>query len=447
MLQKPVSLDWDVGQHWCVTGPTGSGKTSFLKILAGINYTSEGEISYPILDKIIKGSDADLFISDLIAFVPQEIKIPSLYIEDLYYQRRFQAAEQDEIPTVREILEYAAEQKSVEILEAARLMNLTEMLEQPFVQLSNGQTRRLMIAIALIKRPVLLILDNPYTGLDQGARIELNDLIKKLIRSGVHIFMAAHAHELKTLDFITNRLELAPVMRIDDSNPVPKLFYDTKDFYTGTVIKMKNIKIQYGKKIILNLNEWEVRSGEKWIIKGKNGSGKSTLLSVIMADHPQAYSNEIYLFGSRRGTGESIWEIKRRIGYFSPELLRFYALHRKADEVIASGFSDILGKVAGLTEELRQKVIDIANWLGIESLLEYSMGNLSLGQQKMIFIARALIKNPELLILDEPLQGMDVEWRTHFKARISMIAQNRTILYVTHDSEEIPDGDWEFLCL
>lgn len=449
-LQLPVSFIWEKGRQWCVTGPTGSGKTTFLKILSGISFTTGAKIEFPVLEKMKQTSGKQLFISDMIAFVPQEIKISAgFYIEDLYYQRRFQAAEQDDIPSTKEVLLRAANEDEARVEEVAKLMALTSLMEQPFVQLSNGQTRRLMIAIALVKQPRILILDNPYTGLDQETRVALNEQIRVLIENGIHIFMAAHEHELPLIDFVTDILRLQPVMQLQRLNKPLPVIYQTQvnPSDTKAVIRMENIEVKYGEKVVLKIHYWEVNKSERWIIQGKNGSGKSTLLSVIMADHPQAYANEIYLFGKKRGTGESIWEIKKRIGFFSPELLRYFEQRLTGEEVIGSGDNDYIGQVSAMTRSRRLQVAELAEWLEISSLLNISMSDLSLGQQKMILIARAMFRNPEVLILDEPLQGMDTEWREHFKQKIDEFAQNRTVLYVTHDSEEIPGGEWQILSL
>lgn len=447
VLQKPISFTWKQGQQWCVTGPTGSGKTTLLQIISGLTYVSEGFISYPFLEGLKESADRQVFLSDIVAFVPQEINVPSHYIEDLYYQRRFQAAEMDSIPSTYSILLNVAQGKVELVYEASKLMGLSDLLDQPFVQLSNGQTRRLMIAVALVKQPKLLILDNPYTGLDQEARLKLNAQLKILIRHGIHIFMAVHLHELPIIDFVTNTLELDEVMEIKSDRVMPGEYARELLRNKGEVVKFNGVQVRYGEKVVLDIPHWVVNYSDRWVIQGKNGSGKSILLSLIMADHPQAYANEIYMFGNKRGVGESIWEVKKRIGYFSPELLRFFSKNMKVAMVIASGQSDFVGKVSKYTAEQKSQVESIAYWLGIDSLLSLRMGDLSLGQQKMVLIARAMMKKPEMLILDEPLQGMDVDWREHFKSKIDEFAKNRTVLYVTHDIEEIPDGEWQVLNL
>ncbi len=139
--------------------------------------------------------------------------------------------------------------------------------------------------------------------------------------------------------------------------------------------------------------------------------------------------------------------MKRRIGFFSSELLRYFSKLPTAEEVIASGWNDITGQIKKMNGEQRESVKELTDWLGITALLQIRIGDLSLGQQKMVLIARAMIRNPEILILNEPLQSMDAEWREHFKSRFNEFTNSRTILYVTHDIEEIPDGNWKTLKL
>ncbi|MCO5231978.1 MAG: ATP-binding cassette domain-containing protein [Chitinophagales bacterium] len=447
ILQEPISFTWEKGQQWCITGPTGSGKTTLLKILSGQLFAPHSEISFPLLESIKQESPTPIYISEMIGFVPQEIKIPSGYIEDLYYQRRFQATEQDDIPSTKDILMRSTNNDEQKMLEIADLMGLTSMLQQPFLQLSNGQTRRLMIAIALSKSPRLLFLDHPYIGLDIDARKELNEQIKNLIQKGIHVLIVAHSNEISTLSFVTNILKLDSTLSYQNNIEIPKELIAPKNSTSSSVIKMTQVKVQYGEKVIFKIPHWEVKTNEKWVIQGKNGSGKSTLLSLIMADHPQAYSNDIQLFNIQRGSGESIWDIKKRIGYFSPEQLRFFEPHQSTEKVIASGWSDFIGHIPSLTPERKSLVKPLAEWLNIASLLSLKLGELSFGQQKMILIARAMFKNPELLILDEPLQGMDIEARDFFKEKIKEFSSNRTILYVTHDTDEIPEGEWQKLLL
>lgn len=434
------SLQWMPGQHWCISGDTAAGKTFALKCIAGLIFCPEAIISFPSLEHACQQNGG--YVSDKIAFVPQEVTLPAGYIEDLYYQRRFQSAEQDDIPGTLQVLQRVSSNTQI-IEKVAEQMKLTDLLNQPFIQLSNGQTRRLMLAVALLRQPEILILDNPYAGLDQQARAEINTLLTSLTKSGLHIMMAAHEHELENAHFITHR------SNIDTDSPhatlnAPSLATVTEkkqpDEANAEILAFHQVQIKYGKKEVFSALDWRVKTGERWIIKGPNGSGKSSLLSLIFADHPQAYANEIIWKGRKRGTGESIWDIKREIGYFSPELLRFYQQDILGADVIASGFQDIIGSRGTVTQEQLQRVGEISECLCIAHLTEKKFLLCSAGEQRLILLARALVKDPLLLIFDEPFQGLDLKWRAFLKNFFTRGLQGKTILLVTHDDAEIPEG-------
>jgi molybdate transport system ATP-binding protein len=203
---------------------------------------------------------------------------------------------------------------------------------------------------------------------------------------------------------------------------------------------MVDTTIRYGEAIILDAINWEVRRGQRWNVSGPNGAGKSTLLSLITADNPQAYANEIWLFDRRRGTGESIWDIKKRIGFVSPELHLYFDRGATAHDVVASGLFDTIGLFRPLNAE--QETL-VSLWMRLLSLWELRMrrlAQLSTGQQRMIFLARALIKNPPMLILDEPCQGLDDEQTAHFRDLITTLCTvfDTTLIYVSHYRQELP---------
>ncbi len=207
-----------------------------------------------------------------------------------------------------------------------------------------------------------------------------------------------------------------------------------------SIVKMKNVTIQYGDKIILQNINWQVKQGERWLVKGHNGAGKSTLLSLITADNPQAYSQDIHLFDKKRGTGESIWDIKKKIGFVSPELHKFFDYGSSVHNVVASGLFDTMGlfrKLNAAQEEL------VNEWIIFFGLTNESIKPLSLlaaGQQRSALLARALIKNPVLLVLDEPCQGLDDHQTKHFLRLIDEICSQSsvTLIFVSHYDNEIP---------
>ena len=258
-----------------------------------------------------------------------------------------------------------------------------------------------------------------------------------------------------------------------------ELFREAQAF--NTVVQMRNINIAYGQRQIFKDLNWTVHSGEKWNVTGPNGSGKSTLLSLVNADNPKAYSLDITLFDRRRGTGESIWDIKRHIGYLSSEMHSSFRENLPVMEIVRSGLGDrfggggLTGRMPGgkLTEaqtdtdyrstinydsDLQQNSNNQTDslqphntkddylllWLrlfGAEHLAQRSYLTLSSGEQRFILLIRAFVKDPDLLILDEPFQGLDPALRSRAAAIIKAFCsrRNKTLIFVTHYIEEIPD--------
>jgi len=201
-----------------------------------------------------------------------------------------------------------------------------------------------------------------------------------------------------------------------------------------SLIRMRNVNVHYGEKVVLKNFYWSVEQGENWKIVGPNGSGKSTLLSLICGDNLQAYANEIYLFGRRRGTGESIWDIKQKIGFVSSEFQVRYRQPVTALKVVLSGFFDSIGYYRPASVTQKERALSLMELLEITNLADLDFTRLSYGQQRLILIARAMIKSPPLLILDEPCQGLDRTNRNRVLELVDLVGQNTTtqILYVTH---------------
>ena len=201
---------------------------------------------------------------------------------------------------------------------------------------------------------------------------------------------------------------------------------------------MQNVRVSYDDKVILNNFDWTVRQGENWKILGPNGAGKSTLLSLISGDHLQAYANQIRVFGSPRGEGESIWELKQKIGTVTAELQVGYRQPSSALKVVLSGFFDSIGLYRHASGEQKAIASKWLQTLNLEYLAENDFLKLSYGQQRMILIARAMVKSPSLLILDEPCQGLDPHNRNQILKVIDLIGSGTPtqILFVTHSSED-----------
>ena len=207
------------------------------------------------------------------------------------------------------------------------------------------------------------------------------------------------------------------------------------------MVRLNHVSIRYDGRTILQPLDWVVRRGERWALCGANGSGKSTLLSLVCADNPQSYACDIALFGRKRGTGESIWEIKRHIGYVSPEMHRAYLKDLPAVEIVASGLHDSIGLYRRMRPEQRETCEWWMETFGIADLKDRSFLSLSSGEQRLTLLARAFVKDPELLILDEPFHGLDTNNRRLARAVIEAFCHraDKTLVMVTHYRDELPD--------
>ena len=221
---------------------------------------------------------------------------------------------------------------------------------------------------------------------------------------------------------------------------IAELPYKNVNYLSEEVIRFNNVNIRYGERVILKDLNWTVRRGDVWALCGENGSGKSTLLSLVCADNPQAYACDISLFGRKRGTGESIWEIKKHIGYVSPEMHRAYMKDMPAIEIVASGLHDTVG----LYRRPHPDQMAGCEWwmdvFGVSLCKDKSFMQLSSGEQRLCLLARAFVKDPELLILDEPLHGLDTFNRRRVKRIIEAFCRRRdkTLIMVTHYNSELP---------
>ena len=343
-------------------------------------------------------------------------------------------------PTAGEALELeAAESKDPEaarrrVRELTALFSMEPVLDKPLVTLSSGELRKYQLTRALLGGPEILVVDNPYIGLDPRTRTLLTGLLTTLSASMTLVLVLSRIAEIPP--FITH------VIPVHEGVAGEK---KTREDYLDAVlppavIRLRNVTIRYGERVILNNLNWTVREGEHWALTGANGSGKSTLLSLINADNPQAYAHDIELFGRPRGSGESIWDIKRNIGFVSPELHRAFQVDAPALDIVTSGHFDTEGLYRHPTEEQRASARRWMEIFGIGDLAEKRFLRLSSGQQRLCLVARAFVKDPPLYILDEPLQGLDEPNRRHVKALLDRFcgAPGKTLVMVTHYPEEYP---------
>ena len=342
------------------------------------------------------------------------------------------------------------------------LFHMEPLLDKYVITLSSGELRKFQLTKTLFANPSLLIMDNPFIGLDAETRDQLKELL--LLLAEKHrldiILVLSKTDDIPT--FVSEVIELRngkilpPCSREDYYNrqlPIPPhvltkekreailaLPYQDNDYHTDEVIKMQQVSIRYGERTILKALDWTVRNGERWALSGQNGSGKSTLLSLVCADNPQSYACDITLFDRPRGSGESIWDIKKHIGYVSPEMHRSYQRDLPAIRIVASGLKDSVGLYVKPNEDefaICRFWMDI---FGLEDKYNRTFMKLSSGEQRLVLLARAFVKDPQLLILDEPLHGLDLVNRRLVKDVIETFCErrNKTMVMVTHYEEELP---------
>ncbi|HHX8521294.1 TPA: molybdate ABC transporter ATP-binding protein ModF [Vibrio diabolicus] len=343
-------------------------------------------------------------------------------------------------------------------------LDLTHLKHSGFRVLSTGETRRVMLARALATQPDLLLLDNPFTGLDIAHRAALAHYLHSLSQTVQLLVTFSRESDIpEWIDhvalFSAGKLDSTMDKSSWDNHPIIEQIKSQSEqqseemmnlirqhqhstHFDNPIFKLTNGSVEYtDKKIFTDLN-WRIDKGQHWQIKGPNGCGKSTLLGLIFGDHPQCYSNDIDIFGKKRGSGETIWEIKQHIGMVSSALHLQYRVNCSSLDVILSGFYDSIG----LYNQPTRKEVDIANeWLDILHMSQYrktSFKQLEYGQQRLLLIARAIVKQPTLLILDEPYQGLDFLGRRLVKNTLELIARENLsqLLYVSHYQEDRLDS-------
>ena len=422
-MAEPINLEIKRGEQIAIVGDNAAGKSRLVEVLTGHYPLLQNEVHYEFSSSKLRLVSENLkYISFRDAYGPQN----STY----YYQRRWNLGDQSEE-------------------------------DSPLIVLSSGELRKYQINKALASNPRILILDNPFIGLDAPSRKDFRELLERLTRETELLVILVLSKRDDIPDFITHvlpieGLRLLPKMTLEEYRkqyaalPKPQLNEKIKnwiadlpvrelndsDFYPasgGEILRFKDVSIKYGNRTILQPLNWTVHEGERWALTGKNGSGKSTLLSLVCADNPQAYACDIQLFGHRRGTGESIWEIKRHIGYVSPEMHRAYLKDIPAIDVVASGLNDSVGLYVRPKPEQKQICLDWMQVFGVEEVSDRSFLQLSSGEQRLCLLARAFVKDPELLILDEPLHGLVRQIIEQFCLR-----PRKTLVMVSHYEEELP---------
>jgi len=452
-----ISLKIGKGEQLAVLGASGAGKTVLAETLGGRHFYS-GSISGPF-------REAEAFHRK-VQLVDQQHRFKNLSNQgDFYYQQRYNAQDAGGSITVAENLSDYPETAAngFQQAELIGLFQLGKLLAEPLIQLSNGENKRLQIVKALLTDHGLLILDQPFTGLDAAGRQLLSAILNSLAERGEQMILITSSRDIPPCFSRVVLMDQGRIIRegspadfqsgTSSFTPLPPKEFPSRILFTYPdfeyAVRMCNVNVVYDEKFILRSIDWEVKKGSCWSLSGPNGAGKSTLLSLITGDNPQAYANEIYLFDRKRGTGESIWEIKQKTGFLSPELHLFFDRSATAYHTLASGFRDTIGLFRRLSAEQHELVLEWLRFLDLDEYQDRPLSSFPAGIQRMLLLGRAMIKRPPLLVLDEPCQGLDQDHIKQVKDLISRYCRqfSATLIFVSHYEEELPQCVNRFLRL
>jgi molybdate transport system ATP-binding protein len=425
------------GEHWVIQGENGAGKTLLLQLLAGAVHPARGHVRHSFIDAAA-WDDRYRQRLDKIHVIPTQWLYESLPgVNGLFYQQRYYSMDDSKLPTVGDLFgEHVEKLKSLTFSDR---FDINGLLELELTRLSNGQLKKVAILRQLVKStPALLLLDYPFDGLDIDSQRDLAAFLDEICqRFSIQIVVVDHGHALPKIinrRLVLRNFKIDRMEEVDGAgseiqvNPAvyPPHAPDVKS--ERPVIEMQNVSIRYGDKAIISNLNWRINEGERWALTGRNGSGKTTLFSLIYADHPMAYSQKVFLFGRRRGTGESIWDIKKRISYFGPEQIHFL------DRPWLSGREYITSQPHKNREHLEQLIA----FFNIAHYVDQPMKFLSSGQLQLLLLINMFLEQKELLLLDEPFQFLDPEnhrrvtdYQNHY------LRENITLVLITHDEKDV----------
>ncbi len=318
---------------------------------------------------------------------------------------------------------------------------------------SSGEQKKALFNHLLSRKPGFIILDSAFDMLDQESSKAWAGRLTKLADDIAFIQIFKRKNNI--LPFIKHTIRIEND-KIAFQGTVKEYFHqfetnnhiepdhsippgpDHKVLFQPPFIEFRNVSVKYGDKIVLNNINWKIDQGDFWQLKGPNGSGKTTLLTMITGDNPKAYGENITIFGTRKGSGESIWDLKKHIGYVTPSMTTLFHRRHTAENMIISGLVDSIGLYKPPTPMQQDLAREWLKLIGLQQFGSTPFINLTEGQQCLVLIARSMIKHPPLLILDEPAHGLDDNSIKILSLLVNKIAQETgtTIIYVSHRKEQ-----------
>lgn len=429
---------WKKGLSFALMGKSGSGKSLLAEIFCDLTKVSKGTVVR----------------NEKIAYVSLKQQKLILLNEERNDMSEIMDGKADPGTLAKDII-LEGKQPTEEYLNYLKLFQCEHIQERGFKYLSTGETRKTLLIKALISGSKSLVLDEPYEGLDVNSRECLKNILDSKVQSGYQLCIIVNRKEdvpksikkLVVLD--SGKIEYQGDLNewvveevLESKGQQACSFFETKDekaeIQKEILIEMNDVNVNYESTCVLKNLNWKVVAGQHFQVSGPNGSGKSTLLSLISGDNPKAFGQAIKLFGIQKGSGESVWELKKKMGIVSSSFHLTYREAISVYNVVLSGFFDSVGlykHAGGKQLEDAKKLIEDC---GMKEVLHTNFQDLSYGLQRMVLILRALVKKPKLLLLDEPCQGLDGQLNGRVLTLIDFIAtmHETTIIYVSHLKED-----------
>jgi len=452
-------IDWEIlpGQQWACLGPNGAGKTSLARIISRQAVHFSGEVLR-----------AERLLQDGVAYVCFEQARALCERDRKLDDSEFRPDASDPGTPVQDLV-LNGRAPDERFRHWTRRLSIEHILHRGIRFISTGEMRKTLLVTAILSSPALLILDSPLDGLDRASQHEMRTILDELLRSGISVLLLCRqlddipagithvlvleAGRVLARDCAANVLSSAAVHSL--LNPpmpmlgeVPTAEGRGLDLAAGTpLLELRNVTVQYAGLTVLRNVNWVFERGMHCAISGPNGCGKTTLLSLITGDNHKAYGQDITLFGIRRGSGESIWEIKQNFGHLDTQLQLNFARGMRVVEVVVSGYFDSIGLYDDWGDTQRKSSEAWLRALGLSDCIREKFDALSFGLQRMVLLARAMVKAPRILLLDEPTLGLDGHHRRLMLRAIDHIAQGTEtqIIFVSHSAGDTPACINQFL--
>lgn len=439
---------WEQGQQWACIGPNGAGKTTLAGLISRQLQHASG---------MQRGAGLKAGIAYVCFEQQKALCDRDTHLDD----SEFRSDAQDPGTTVERAI-LGARPKNTEFEDGSQRLGITHILQRGIRFVSTGEMRKTLLLRAILSNPALLILDSPLDGLDRNSQQEMRHIIDDLLDSPMRVLLlgrqledipagishllvldngkvcASGAKDRVLEDSTVQALMNPPPLELG-SLPAPAQRPYTLDAQTP-LLELHRVAVSYQEVQVLRDLEWTFRQGQHCCISGPNGCGKTTLLSLVNGDNHKAYGQDITLFGIKRGSGESVWDIKQKYGAVNTQLHLNHVRGMKVIEVVVSGFFDTVGLYDDWGDQQRQTALEWLVALGLGEYEKQAFDTLSFGAQRMILLARAMVKSPIILILDEPCLGLDGHHKQTVLRAINHIAANSDthILYVSHSAGEMP---------